>query len=612
VPRPDGQLAQALGPYIWRRGVDAGTPVPAMSADDVADALNLDLDRGGRAIPRPGSTFQSRVGWGPILGMHEHTFEVGARRPRPVAIVQDAFPTVHALNDPNPEIPSLDEDDEIVYEDSPEPSPAFDTGFVPDWTRHGERILAFAARSTDRFRFQSFLNRLYFAGSTLDHRVRWYDYEIPFFGMLEEVRGVAIAAHGNRLFVGGDPLAPNVLYPSEPNEPDIFPPQLGMQIGTRNDGIRVLLEHQGLLVILKEGSAHWLLAGAIELGDFQTEPISRVHGVEGALAACEAGDGWVYWLSGAEGPVRWRRGAGGVDTTFARDALALFQAVMKGSMRTAVVEDDPANGCVRFLIPTAGCETPNWMASYYYRLPEGGRWTHAASTMEPERALKLRDTADKMHVRLGGPLYTALAHMPDRLLGGHAMFGGAEHGSIYFWKRYSIDFRRGYGDACAADFICVLRPGPLEAAPLGHRALIHRCMIDFHGGYNWLFDVRAELDYRDTFELLQVLEHETPGGVADELILDEELEGRPLDRIHHPMHYRLPAWEKGLGKVVRFDMRWRPEWPVVLTGIEPEVTLAAEIVERKQHPPIPFPPQEEHCAPFGCPDPGEIDFPLFT
>ena len=139
--------------------------------------------------------------------------------------------------------------------------------------------------------------------------------------------------------------------------------------------------------------------------------------------------------------------------------------------------------------------------------------------------------------------------------------------------------------------------------------MIHRAMIDVSAGHRWGFVLRVERDYDDDFAVIESPSYKIPGGVADELILDHEDEGRPLDRIYHPSHVRLPLWEGALAKVTRLDFRFNPEWPVALEGIELERSIAADNREDYMSPPEPFPPQEEHCPDLTCPPLGD-DPPL--
>ena len=602
MPRQSGEQHDVLGPIVFEKGM-SGAPLHELPPQVPENVWNLDYDHASRPVPRHGSVFQARIGTGPVVGMHEHTFESGALRPRQAAIVQEAFPEVYSLVNPDPHM--------VNGEPQPgEPDSAHDIGFCPDWRQHGRVILPIPGRLSDRFHMVSFLNRLYIAGSTLDHRIRVYDYDQQLFWPIDDIRGRSVAAVGNRLFVAGDPNRPNIVFPSNPDEPEEFQEQLGIQIGTRNDEILTMLDHEGLVVIFTNRSAHWLLAGAVELGDLETEPISRKHGLVGPLAASVAADGWVYWISPSEGPLRWRRGSGAPDRSFLGDFQQIWKVVLKGRNKGAVVFDDVSAGAVRFLISTGDCPEPNYMLSYFYRGGEG--WTHGASTTKTSTAAKIRDFADTLDTKLGQDWYTAAISTEDPLLGGHRPFTGDDQGHIWAWSRGVYDRVRGYSHA-PGPFRCFFRPGPFQIGPMGHRGMIHRAMLNLLAGYNWSFRLDSELDFADDWENVQHAQHVTPGGMADQLILNDSVNGRPLNRYHHPTHYRVPFWSRGLARVVRADLSFDPLYPVVPLSIELERSMAAEGRKQNHTPPKPFgrtadwcEEPDEPCPPI---DVSEIEFP---
>ena len=602
MPRQGGEQHDIIGPISWDKGM-SGSPLHELGAETPENVWNLDYDHALRPVPRPGSVFQARLGEGPVVGMHEHTFEIGARPTRQAAVVQHAFAEVYSLVNPDPHTVNGEPQDG-------EPEPEHELAFCPHWRQHGRKQLPFPGRFSDRFHMESFLNRLYLAGSTMDYRVRVYDYDIQLFWPLEEVRGRAVVPVGNRLLVGGDPDRPNIVFPSDPDDPETFQPQLGIQIGTRNDEIMRMLEHEGVVFIFTNRSVHWLMLGAVELGDIETEPVSRKHGIVGPLAATVGSDGWVYWISPSQGPLRWRRGSGPPDNSFVGDFQSIWKVALKGRNQGAVVFDDEDAGAIRFLISTGDCPEPNYLLSFFY--DQGGGWTHGASTTKLSTARKMRDFADTLDAKLGKEWYTAAISTKDPLLAGHRPFAGDSEGHVWAFSDGVYDQVRGYTHP-ASDFRCMFRPGPLSIGPKGHRAMIHRGTLRLLGGYNWGFRIDTELDFDDDWQNVQHASHGTPGGFADALILDDAEYGRPLNRHHHPSLYRIPFWARGLARVVRTEFTFDPLLPVVPLALELERSVAAEAQDPHHSPPKPFGRRADWCEEPDepCPpiDPSTIDFP---
>jgi hypothetical protein len=546
-------------------GMDAGTPVAQLAPDTPEQLFNIDMDPNGRAIGRPGSTFFSRIGEGNILGLHEHTFEFGGEPRRPVGIVRDAYATVTTLRD-----------------STMDPAVAYDTGFAPDFSVHDDPLWQINAKATDRFHFASFLNDLYFAGSTVLHTLWQYSYSTQLLKEIPIVRGTAVVATGDRLWVGGDPQQPNVMFPSDPVDPEVFNPDLGIQIGTRNDRILALLEDDGLILVLTNRSAHWLVAGAVELGDVQTEPVSQNLGVAGPLGATKGSDGWFYWLDPVDGPCRWRRGMEAPDLLFAKKVLELFRNSRGDDLSGTVVENDPVNHCIRFQFATGPGQTPDYMLSYFQR---GDQWTHGASTTERWRVSRLPEFTRPQDEDLGATLYTDMIHRLDILDGQEKLYGGCDSGIIWVWNRFCLDkYRSTRANEAGVEFLCVLRFGPMEIAPVMYRGLIQELMFDALLSYQFSFDLHAELDYKDQFNLVGVCSRDVDGGEFGDLELDTTIYSNRL----HPTHIRLPMWSLGLGKIVRLETSWSCLRVVGFAGVEFERALQPPSAVKIQSPPVPF------------------------
>lgn len=556
-----GTLTDVLGPIRLARGMNASAPVPNLGPETPENLWNVDIDRNGRATARPGSVFYSRIGEGPVLGLYEHTFESGIRERKAVAVVRDAYDEVNTRADP-------DEDGVVTHS----------VAFCPDIEANGTKMIPMPAGEKDRIIFESFLNRVWIAGSTADHSLRFYDYSTGEFGTVDGLDVLSVVAQGNRLFAAGDPAAPNLVYPSDPDTPESFNPDIALQVGDRNDRIRCMIETEGMILVLTDRSAHWLLVGAIEIGDVQTERISRVHGVTGPLAAAEGSDGWVYWLS-KQGPIRWRRGMGSIDMDFNADALELFQNAAGGDLSSAVVYDDPRRDCIRFSFPSGSAETPDYLMSYFYR---HGAWTHGARTSETMVAARLRSGTAPLDRPIGDPLYTCMAYREDPLDGQPGTLSGSEEGTI--WRSRSFSRERARASAAGqrgTEFKCQVRFGPLELAPSGYRGQIHDIVLDWMTGPQFEFEVFSEVDYEGRFLVADVCSQDLAGGDLADLVLGDDEDARLMDHRFHPVHARIGMWQRGLGKIVRIQVQWEAsKAAMAFTGMEVERSLASEPIDK--------------------------------
>ncbi len=567
--------------------MNAREPEAELAPNQPEYLINIDVDRNGRALARPGSIFFARLGEGTVLGLAEHIFESTALDRKLVAVVFDAYPVVNNLG------------------------PASDgvatgrAGFCPDVSTNGEPIIGILAADRDKFHFTSFLNRLYYAGSSIDYKIHEYDYTTGAHRTLSGVAGLSIAAVGNRLYVAGSPRDPNLIFPSDPDDPEVFNPNIAIQIGTRTDGIVKLIEHQGLLLVLGERSTNWVLPGAIELGDVQIDPVSVNHGIVGALAADEAGDGYVYWVSESDGPVRWRRGLGSVDLEFANDIAEIFETIMGGNtdLDSTVVKWDPVSQGVRFELPQGGSSIPLFLATYF---PRKNAWTIGVNNFDLCNALMLREL-EYDDAPVGLPRYSALAARRNPLNTADTLYGGDDDGFVWCWRRQSVDKIRQVGANAGTEFLSLIRWGNTEFAPVGYRAVIETILIDFVGGYNFEFDVFAELDY-GAFNHVETTRFVSDGGKFDLLLLEdkEDPRSRLLARRLSPMHVKVRSWARLLGKIIRLQMTWEGSlFGAAFVGLEFERSLEAAAQASIQTGPQ---PKGENQVLFGaCSDGDGID-----
>ena len=72
-----GRISSDIGPFTVIAGMNAQDAEAELPPNEPELLINIDIDRNGRAVARPGSIFFARIGEGPILGMAEHSFESG-------------------------------------------------------------------------------------------------------------------------------------------------------------------------------------------------------------------------------------------------------------------------------------------------------------------------------------------------------------------------------------------------------------------------------------------------------------------------------------------------------------------------------------------------------
>jgi len=561
MPRETNPLTDLLGPVPIRGGIDATVPVHDLPNEVPEELWNLDFDGSGRVRARPGSVFYSRIGRGPVLFIGTHSFETGLRSSKTVAVVASGLGRPNPLTDPS-------EDGEAVHT----------VGFCTD-VRSRAPLLDLRARESDRFEMASFLDRAWIAGSTLDHRIRSFDFASDEFTSIEGVRGTSVEAFGGRLFVGGDPVVPNQVFASNPDEPENFDLP-GIQIGSRNAKIKVLTSSGGLLIIFTDSSVHWLAAGAIELGELETETIGGGGGLGGKLAWSSGSDGFLYWLSGS-GPKRWQRGLGAADQTFSAPIRHFFDTV-GGDLSSAVVWDDQASRAMRFLLPSRGSDYPDYLLSYFY---ERDVWTHGATGANPKIVARLRDRAARLSLPLGQPLYTAAVPFTDPLSGERTVLAGDQDGILWRWVPWAREKIRQWWEG--ADFRCELKYAPIEVSPIGYRGQVHQIKFDTLVGREFLFSVFVERDFNGKFFLSQVCEQDLFGGSLDEIQLGDDQLGRLFGERMVPTHIGTGLWRHGLGKSLRVSLVWNhTDGPVAIGAYEIERSLAADALLKPIEPQV--------------------------
>jgi len=530
MPEETGRLSDNIGPMTALPGMDFSTPEQAVPPARPEALFNVDLDTQGRPVARQGSVFGSRLGAGPVLGVAEHTFEITARSRRLVAIVANAYPEANTRGSENDGVAGGS------------------AAFFADALVNGEPAQPISARDTDRFHFESFLDKLYYAGSTITYALREHNFDTGRDVRVPGVSGTAVTAVGNRLFVAGDPGNPNLVYPSDPDAPTTFQPQLAFQLGTKTDRILRLLEHAGLLVAFGSRAASWALVGAVELGDIQSATFSPTDGIVGPLAADEAGDGWVYWIAPNRGPLRWQRGLSAPDASFAKDAYSLWEVVEAGvdDLTGAVVRWDQGGKCVRFELPGAGL-----LMSYF---PDGGAWAFGADTTALD-ALELREQT-VLDAPMGSDRYTALANHSDPITGNSRIYAGDADGFVWVWTNRSPDkVRSPVAGEAGTDFTSCIRWGNVEVAPAGYRAILESLLVSFLGGYLVDFTVSAEMDHTEWLQV-EAIRREQAGGRLPMDLSSTDDGSRLFEERFHPMHIRAANWERLIGKVVRLQMSW--------------------------------------------------------
>src|SRR5690606_78388 len=160
-------------------------------------------------------------------------------------------------------------------------------------------------------------------------------------------------AYRERLYAWGDPNQPHLLYPSGFANPESFNPALAIQVGDDNSPIVTCARAFGLIVIFTPRAVHQYLGFAPETGDLELDVVDPIRGIAGPLAA----------------PV-------------AEPRLDVFKAVAQRSLAATVVFYEPLFGGVHFMLATGSSEVPNYMASFFPGVAEGGVWTHGASTTD--------------------------------------------------------------------------------------------------------------------------------------------------------------------------------------------------------------------------------------
>lgn len=550
-------MPETIGPVLLAAGMYAAPPTQMKGAQASEQLFNLFYDRASRIIRRPGSVFFARLGTGPVLGLHEHTFQEAGRTPKLVAVVADRYRQGTTLAAPGSDgVPVIGE-----------------VGLCPDAASHGAATIAVPAAPTDRFTFASLFDRLYAAGSTVNHRVVYYDYAAGNYGSINTVKATGVVAYRQRLYYYGDPEHPNYLYPSAFADPENVEEEMALQVGSDNAAIVRCLEAQDLLVVFTTKASYKYLGYAPEVGDAELASLDPLHGLAGPLAACVGGDGYVYWLDQRGVPCRWRRGMEAADTEFAAPALALFRQA--GGARSAVAEYDPAHEAIHWLLPTGTSAEPNYLVSYFFGVGEGGAWTHGASTtdlsiLSGESGVRLAPQREPASLRPldepGAHLYTALLARQSPLTHDARIYGGDRNGVLWGWREAAPDKDRSDG---GRRFTSLWRSGSFEAAAIGQRFMVHRAVFDLEvpGGYDYA--LRIECDYAGTFQPThRVLKHAAHPGAGFVLGRDRlaRLEPRPLNQ-------RVAYWRKALGKVVRFELE--TEHPLALSGVELEISRTA-------------------------------------
>lgn len=545
-------MPDTVGPILFSRGMDVGRPLHELEPGQLEQAINVFYDRGVKPRRRPGSIFHSRLSAGAILGLHEHAFATGTRKRKLVAVVADRYPSVTTHADPA--------DDGVGQAGN---------GFCPNAEVHGTPIVPIGGRSTDRYVMESLFDRVYVAGSTSDYGVHFYDYLQGRLERIEAVRGTGVVAHNERLYVFGDPANPNYLFPSDFGDPEKFNLNLAIQIGTRNDRILAVAKAD-VLVVLADRSSHIYFGTAVELGELETATISGTVGVVGPLAVAVAPDGWVYWLDRHLGPVRWRRGMQGVETGFAGRVAPLWEKVAAGDLHGAAVRWDDVHHAVHFMIPAGGAAVPNYYISFF---PALEAWTHNVKG-ELQEAVGLPFRGSPLREAPGEPIYTDFLTRRDPLDKTLKVYAGDDEGFIWTWRRHSPDKHRQSSDP--GTFVeGLVRTGPLELAPVGKRALVHRINLDIDAPLNWLGELYVERDYRGRFSLAHLLGLQIQGGKLDgDFLLDDEAGAVLGDDRVEPAHNRLGMWKKGLAKALRFELRMKSD--MAWGGVEFERTLSAE------------------------------------
>jgi len=560
-------MPERFGPILLTEGMYAALPPQRLGPQASEQLFNLFYNQIGRPQRRPGSVWVSRIGAGPVLALHEHRFNSFPAEPRVVAVVANRYTHSTTLTDPS-------------FGSGVDGEAQGQVGLAIDALTHNRPVLGFAGRPTDRFTLASLFDRLYLAGSTIDYRVRWYDYVTGQFSHIPGFRATGVLAYRERLYAWGDPNQPHLLYPSNYAEPETFRPELAIQVGDDNAPIITCLRAFGLIVIFTPAAVYQYLGFAPETGDLELDVVDPIRGIAGPLAATVGGDGFVYWLAPEHGPCRWRRGLAAADTTFAEPMLDVFKAVAQRSLAATVVFYDPLFGGVHFLLPTGSSAVPNYIASFFPGVGERGVWTHGASTTDTTIVGSKPDGQGNTRVTTvrgiqlgplqpaGAPLYTAALYRQDPLLRRPVILAGDEHGSIYRWAPSAPRDKHRHSDSQPGNrFTTLWRSGTLEAAPTGRRAMLHRVTLDLELPSDYGFDLRIERDYDRTFALTHAIEVEPHDTLNDTFKLDRSKLAR---RELLPRHRQLPLWGDSLGKVQRFELETQAA--LVLHGIEGEVS----------------------------------------
>lgn len=397
----------------------------------------------------------------------------------------------------------------------------------------------------------STLDLLFVAGSTVDHKLRYYDYPARRWTDIADMRASLVLEYGERLLVAGDPFDPAYLYISNEFDPVTFqlPP---LQIGGASSPIRAMAKGAGLALILTETSCWYYLGFAPELGQIDVDEIAPGFGGAGPRAVTYAGDGFFYWLSEEHGPCRWRRGMESVDIDFAARMLPAFQSIASHRAALSEVRWDPIHRAVHYLVPVGNSDVPNYIVSYFPFMGAGGAWTHSVSTTD--RSI-LSDAAgieiDPASGTPGAELYTCMIARKDPLVGRAQVIVGDGDGIVWYLNQHQVHDKARTEAVTGPRFISVWRSGQYEMAPAGFRSLLQRLGLDVWAGSDYSATFRYELELSGTWIDLATLAASTTdafpdwqlGGAEGDALADSDPRPRQLEQ---------SVWQPA--KIFRFEL----------------------------------------------------------
>lgn len=552
--------AETIPPIYLTDGMVCASPKQLTPPSVSEQLFNYYYDRSGNLRTRPGSVFHTRLGDGPVLGLHEHTFETGVQAPVIAAVCAGALSTAWGLVQTG------------------EGAAGADARFFPD-CGHGEDGFVVLARETDRFTMASLFNRIYLSGSTVARQLHYYDYAARMFAAVAGISARGCLGHRQRLWAWGDPNNPNYLYPSNFAEPETFRAELALQIGSQNAEILLCIEAFDRVIVGTSRGIWHVDAYSVEDGDVSIAAADVAAGIAGPRAMCEAGS-FIYGFDPALGPWRWALGMQAVDTGFASRVAPLFRRINAIDRELVTVDYDVEHDCVHFGLSLAGNGYPDYQVSFSLTRDA---WTHSGHGTDTSMlgSLPIPATNDTRYIGAQGfhggfmpgrGFYTVMLSRIDPSSGGGQVLIGDENGYLWRTSWHSEDRCRGNSGLEGFAFVRLWRSGTWQLSALGRVSMVHRVLLALEAYADYSYEWRVEQDFSRVFTRT----HQRSLDEYDELGTDWILgAGESLLRPSQPFPYldRIPLWRHAIARTIRYEMETQS--PMVLLGIEHERSQTA-------------------------------------